>query len=87
MARCTVSTCRARGGGMPRYVGCMVPHKLRQRWMLYRYPDYIGVSKALKRLEQLDIRHYDSDKSYEGRAWTYPLLWKHLRSGGLFSVV
>lgn len=34
-------------------------------------------------MSEIDLCHYDSDKSYEGRAWAYPLLWKHLRSGGL----
>jgi hypothetical protein len=28
--------------------------------------------------------HYDSDKSYAGRKWTYPQLWAALRPGGIF---
>ena len=28
--------------------------------------------------------HYDSDKSYEGRMWAYPLLWGALEIGGIF---
>ena len=28
--------------------------------------------------------HYDSDKSYSGRMWTYPRLWHALRPEGLF---
>ena len=28
--------------------------------------------------------HYDSDKSYDGRMWAYPILWRALRPGGIF---
>lgn len=66
------------------YVGSVVPDELRSRWELYRYPDYIGLRKVFKEAAKFDIIHYDSDKSYEGRAWAYPLIWEHVRSGGLF---
>ena len=32
----------------------------------------------------LDLCHYDSDKTYYGRRWAYPKLWKALRPGGIF---
>jgi len=72
------------GRGNGKFVGFVIPDKLRSYWRLYRYPDYIGLPKALKQLPEIDLCHYDSDKSYEGRAWAYPLLWRKLRSGGLF---
>ena len=32
----------------------------------------------------MDFVHYDSDKSIEGRMFSYPKLWNHLREGGVF---
>lgn len=72
------------GRGNDRYVGCAVPQMLRGAWTLIRYPDSIGLPRALRSLDgPLDLFHHDSDKQYEGRAWAFPLAWKHLRSGGL----
>lgn len=72
------------GRGNEQFVGCAVPGELRDRWSLLRYPDSIGLPRALAQLGgPLDFCHYDSDKSYEGRAWAYPLIWKALRKGGI----
>jgi len=72
------------GRGNERYVGCAVPEDLRSAWTLLRYPDSIGLPRALKSFSKpIDLCHYDSDKSYEGRAWAYPLIWKALRPGGM----
>ena len=32
----------------------------------------------------VDLAHYDSDKSMEGRYWAYPRLWNALTPGGIF---
>lgn len=66
------------------YVGCVVPEELRRNWTLLKCADRNGLPKALKILGGLDLCHYDSDKSYDGRMWAYPLLWKALRPGGVF---
>jgi len=65
-------------------VGCVVPLELRQNWKLVRGSDRDMLPKILKRIPPLDLCHYDSDKTYEGRAWAYPLLWHKLRKGGWF---
>lgn len=67
-----------------RYVGCVVPDELRAQWTLIRRADRQGLPLAHKTLSWWDLCHYDSDKSYAGRMWAYPLLWEHLRPGGLF---
>ncbi|MGE0212308.1 MAG: class I SAM-dependent methyltransferase [Parvibaculaceae bacterium] len=67
-----------------RYVGMAVPDDLRANWTLLRVPDRDGLPKALKLLGKIDICHYDSDKSYQGRIFAYPLLWDALRDGGVF---
>ena len=62
------------------FVGCVVPHELRKYWRLQRLPDVKGIPKAFNELDQmLDLFHYDSDKSYTGRMWAYPQIWKKLK--------
>lgn len=67
-----------------RYVGCVVPAELRSNWEILRFADRQGLPRALKLLPTIDLCHYDSDKSYDGRMWAYPLLWNALRPGGFF---
>jgi predicted O-methyltransferase YrrM len=67
------------------WVGVAVPQRLRSRWVLIREPDRWGLKKALRRFGgSIDLCHYDSDKSYDGRQYGYDLMWKALRPGGLF---
>lgn len=66
------------------YVGCVIPDQLKTNWKLIRKPDRQGLPKALKEMRRIDLCHYDSDKTYVGRMWAYPLLWKFLRKGGIF---
>ncbi len=67
------------------YVGCVVPAFLRNKWSLQRLPDFKGIPLALKTFDnEIDFCHYDSDKSYTGRSWAAPLLWKALKPGSCF---
>ena len=67
------------------YVGCVIPDRLKQRWKLQRAADVNGIPKALEYFDnELDLIHYDSDKSYYGRMWASPILWSSLNAGGLF---
>jgi hypothetical protein len=71
--------------GNDEWVGVVVPDALRPLWKLFRQADRQALPKALDALGgRLDMCHYDSDKSYQGRMWAYPILWKALRAGGLF---
>ena len=67
-----------------KYVGCVVPEAIRSKWCLLRAADRQTLPKALKILEIIDLCHYDSDKSYDGRMWAYKILWEALRTGGFF---
>jgi predicted O-methyltransferase YrrM len=68
-----------------KYVGLVIPEKLKNKWNLIREPDINGIKKALNILNgKIDLCHYDSDKSYEGRKYAYPLIWKSLKDGGYF---
>ncbi|WP_299615517.1 glycosyltransferase [Pelagibius sp.] len=66
-----------------RWVGIAVPESLHDRWQLFRMADREGLPRALKAAGTIDLAHYDSDKSPEGRAFAYPLIWQALRPGGL----
>jgi predicted O-methyltransferase YrrM len=66
------------------YVGCVVPEKLRSCWEIIAGPDKFALPQALEKVPIIDLCHYDSDKSYNGRMWAYELLWDALKSGGYF---
>jgi hypothetical protein len=66
------------------YVGTAVPDNLRGHWRILRAPDREALPRALRLLPEIDICHYDSDKSDDGRRFAYPLLWNALRPGGVF---
>ena len=67
------------------YVGCVIPKELKQNWILQRLPDVKGIPKAIKSFGgKIDLCHYDSDKSYTGRMFAYPLLWNALKENGIF---
>lgn len=67
-----------------KYVGCIVPSELKRHWQIIPLADREALPKALKQFEQIDMCHYDSDKSYRGRMWAYSRLWNALRPGGCF---
>lgn len=71
--------------GNEAFVGIAVPDRLRANWTLVREPDRNGLKKALRLAGgPVDLVHYDSDKSYYGRSFAFPLIWAALRPGGIF---
>ena len=67
------------------FVGIVVPDPLRSRWTLIRQPDRPGLEKAIDAFGgRIDFCHYDSDKSWFGRAYAFPMLWEALEPGGVF---
>lgn len=66
------------------WVGCVVPDNFRKNWKLFRYADRESLPKIFKEQNDFDFIHYDSDKSYNGRMWAYPVLWGKLKKGGCF---
>ena len=45
--------------------------------------DRKGLPSALQEAWPVDLAHYDSDKSAEGRNFACPLMWRFLRPGGI----
>ena len=72
------------GSDGDQYVGCIVPENLKSNWKLFRHADKESLPKIFGEAALMDVVHYDSDKSYEGRTWAYLQLYKHLREGGVF---
>jgi predicted O-methyltransferase YrrM len=50
-----------------RYVGCLVDDALRPRWHLALNGDRANLPVLLPQMGRIDLVHYDSDKSIEGR--------------------
>lgn len=69
--------------GNEHLVGFVVPERLRKPWNLYKLPDRDALPIILKHCGPVDVVHYDSDKTYEGRAWALPRLYNALRPGGV----
>ena len=66
-------------------VGIVVPNYLKKKWKLIRRPDRPGINIGLKKAGgKIDLCHYDSDKSWWGRAYAYNILWNSLKSNGVF---
>lgn len=66
-------------------VGLLVTQDLKAKWQLQRKPDRNGIFEALRTLHgPLDLCHYDSDKSYWGFRFAFPVLYDALRPGGIF---
>jgi predicted O-methyltransferase YrrM len=73
------------GAGNEPFVGIAVPNSLKKRWKIIPEPDRNGLRKAVAQFpDGIDLAHYDSDKSYQGRQFAYPILWNALKRGGLF---
>jgi predicted O-methyltransferase YrrM len=67
------------------FVGIVVADALRSNWTLIRLPDRNGLKRAIAQFNKsIDFAHYDSDKSYYGRGFAYPLIWQALAPGGVF---
>lgn len=62
-----------------------MPADLRRsgRWHHRVGPDRWELPKIFEEVGQVDLFHYDSDKSYEGMRWALHEVWSHLAPGGV----
>jgi predicted O-methyltransferase YrrM len=52
-----------------KYVGVVVPHHLHSRWTLFTKGDRVNVPRIVEAVKEIDLFHYDSDKTDEGRSF------------------
>ncbi len=67
-----------------RFVGIMVPEELRASWSLRTRGDGANLPEILAEVTNVDLFHYDSDKSARGRQFGCDLVLPHLASDGVF---
>jgi predicted O-methyltransferase YrrM len=56
------------------YIGILVEDELKSRWSLYIEGDSQNLRIILNQVSQIDLFHYDSDKSFSGRRRTFLLI-------------
>ena len=57
-----------------RYIGIVVEDSLKDNWELYIEGDEANLPKILNTVNNIDIFHYDSDKTYSGRKMALSLI-------------
>ncbi len=63
-----------------KYIGIIIPEKLKKSWDLLIDGDNINLPIISKKIKKIDIFHYDSDKSYIGRKNALNLLKNNIDS-------
>lgn len=63
-----------------KYIGCVVPEELKVNWKLFIDGDKENIPNILKSIDKIDLLHYDSDKSYEGREGAMKLFEPYIDS-------
>ena len=63
-----------------KYIGIIVPEKLKKSWNLFIDGDNINLPLISKKIHKIDVLHYDSDKSYIGRKHALNLLKNNMDS-------
>ena len=66
-----------------KYIGIVVEEKLRDGWELYIEGDKNNIPQILSNTNEIDIFHYDSDKSYSGREFAVSSVIGSLSSRGV----
>jgi hypothetical protein len=66
-----------------RFIGCVVPDDLRSHWILDTRGDRKALPHFLASVDRVDLFHYDSDKSSNGRAFAMSLVWDRLAEDGV----
>ena len=57
-----------------KFIGVVVPEALKTRWSLFVKGDNVNLPEINNKISSIDVFHYDSDKSYSGRASALKML-------------
>jgi predicted O-methyltransferase YrrM len=66
-----------------RYVGCLVDEHLKARWHLGVSGDRANLAEFLPQIDTIDLVHYDSDKTVEGRQFVMDAVAPKLAPGAV----
>jgi hypothetical protein len=66
-----------------RYIGILVEEPLKSRWELFTKGDQVNLPAIFDKVSSIDLFHYDSDKSYAGRAFALATVMPKMARPGL----
>jgi predicted O-methyltransferase YrrM len=66
-----------------KYIGVLVENKHRHRWRLFIEGDSKNLPQIVRECGNIDIFHYDSDKSYSGRSFACNLIQNTIAKNGI----
>lgn len=66
-----------------KYIGILVEERLKTNWNLFIEGDKINLPKIVNMVENIDLFHFDSDKSYEGRIFATDIIKKKLSKNAI----
>ncbi len=66
-----------------KYIGILVDEKLKSNWNLYIDGDKTNLPKIMSEIDSIDLFHFDSDKSYEGRIFATNLIKNKLSENAI----
>ncbi len=65
------------------YIGIVVEESLKDNWELYIDGDEANLPRILNSIKEVDIFHYDSDRTYSGRKMAMSLIERSLSEDGI----
>lgn len=65
-----------------KFIGIVVPDNLKNNWNLYIEGDENNLPKIVSEVDNVDIFHYDSDKSYSGRKYAMDMISPKMNPNG-----
>lgn len=66
-----------------KYIGILLSEKLKQNWNLAIEGDEINLRRFFKVIKKIDLFHYDSDKSYNGKKKVFNLIIEKMSKGSV----
>ena len=66
-----------------KYIGILLKEKLKQNWNLAIEGDEINLRRFFKVIKKIDLFHYDSDKSYNGKKKVFNLIIEKMSKGSV----
>jgi len=66
-----------------RYIGVLVEDSMKEHWELYIDGDEANLPRICDQVDEIDIFHYDSDKSYSGRRFAMSCVAPKMKRDGV----